>query len=233
MPNTKYEAVQESLLIRIEGLRPHDRLPTERELAERFGVTRMTVRRALDRLEQERRVYRVQGAGTFVSDPAITKTLELTSFSEDMRSRGLRPGSRLEAAELIPAGTTAGRALSISPAETVVHLERVRTADDKPVCLEKVFLPTRVVPGLLEERLDGSLYDLLSHRYRITVVRAEQTVSASVLDTREAMLLEVPPVSPALVVVRTAYDQRGRAVEYAKTIYRGDRYSYRLTLERR
>jgi GntR family transcriptional regulator len=96
-----------------------------------------------------------------------------------------------------------------------------------------VFLAARLVPGLLEEPLHGSLYDLLSHRYRITMVRAEQTVTASVLDTREALLLEVPPVSPALVVVRTAYDQRGRAVEYAKTVYRGDRYSYRLTLERR
>ncbi|MEV0269153.1 GntR family transcriptional regulator [Hamadaea sp. NPDC050747] len=233
MARTKRELLQNHLgrLIEYE-LAPHDRLPTERDLAEEFAVSRMTVRQALERLEQERRVYRVQGAGTFVAPPAITKSIELTSFSDDMRSRGLRPGSRLRVAEDIPAGAEIGFALGISPSAPVVHIERVRTADGEPMCLEHTYLAGATVPGLLDEPLDGSLYDVLRERYRITLVRAEQTIRATVLDQGAADLLAVPAFSPALLVERTAFDQRDRPVERAVSTYRGDRYSYQIALVR-
>jgi GntR family transcriptional regulator len=230
---TKSGQLREYLLRRIDDeLRPHDRLPTERDLAEDFSVSRLTVRRVLDRMESEHRVYRIQGAGTFVSEPRIAKSLELASFSEDMRQRGLVPGSRLIAARELLAGARIGYALNLSPADTVFHIARVRTADGTPMCLENAYLPTRLVPGLLDLPLEGSLYDLLSAEFRIGLERADQAIRCTVLDPDDAEMLEVPPLSPAFAVERTGYDARGRAVEHAEALYRGDRYTYNVILHR-
>jgi GntR family transcriptional regulator len=214
-------------------LRPHDKLPTERELAGELAVSRLTVRRVLDDLEHERRVYRVQGAGTFVREPHVAKSLELTSFTEDMRSRGMTPGSRLVVAEETSAGARIGQALELSPAESVVHIARVRTADDEPICLEHSYIPSRLVPGLLQRDLQGSLYELLGQQYRLRLEHAAQTIMATVVESEDARLLNVPVFSPAFCVERTGYDARGRAIERAESLYRADRYSYQVTLNRR
>nr|WP_055503139.1 GntR family transcriptional regulator [Nonomuraea pusilla] len=212
-------------------LSPHDRLPTERSLAEEFSLSRLTVRRVLDQLEQEGHVYRVQGSGTFVSEPRIAKSMELTSFSEDMRSRGRRPGSLHVTSERVPAGAEIGYALRISPSAEVLHVRRVRTADDEPMCLENSYFPSELIPGDLVLTLHGSLYAELATR-GITLHRAEQTIRATVLDPADAEALQAPPFSPAFLVQRTAYDARGRAIERGESLYRGDRYFYQLTIYR-
>jgi GntR family transcriptional regulator len=135
-------------------------------------------------------------------------------------------------AETIAAGAEIGFALDLSPSAPVIHIERVRTADGQPMCLEHTYLAGAAVPGLLDEPLDGSLYDVLRERYRITMVRAEQTIQATVLDQATAELLAVPAFSPALRVERTAFDQRDRPVERAVSTYRGDRYTYQIALVR-
>lgn len=213
-------------------LDPHRKLPTERELAEEFQASRLTVRRVLDRLESDGLVYRVQGAGTFVSEPRISKSIELTSFTEDMRARRLRPGSVVVRAALVGAGAAVGYALRLSPAEEVVHVERVRTADGVPMCLEHAYLPARLVPGLLERDLSGSLYEVLARDYHLRPVRAEQAIRATVVDAEAASRLGVPTFSPAFLVQRTGFDSRGRPIERAESLYRGDRYTYELTLYR-
>ncbi|MER7278370.1 GntR family transcriptional regulator [Dactylosporangium sp. NPDC000244] len=226
---TKHERLHAHLETLIQGgIGPDQRLPPERELAEAFGVSRMTVRHALDRLERERRVYRVQGAGTFVARPPIAKTIELTSFTEDMRRRGLVPGSVLRVFETVAAGPEIGYALSLSPADEVVHVERVRTADGIPMCLEHAYLPAALVPGLTT--LEGSLYSELHRRYRIRITHAEQSIRATVLDQEAAARLDAPPFSPALLVERTAFDERDRPVERAMSTYRGDRYSFEIAV---
>jgi GntR family transcriptional regulator len=230
---TKSGRLRQYLLSRIENeLQPRGKLPTERDLAEEFNVSRLTVRRVLDRLESEGRVYRIQGAGTFVSERRIAKSLELTSFSEDMRQRGLKPGSRPMLAEEIHAGARIGYALGISPADRVIHIARVRTADGTPMCLENAYLPAQLVPGLLDLTLTGSLYEMLSGEFRIDLENATQTIRCTVLEPAEAGLLEVAALSPAFAVERTVYDTRGRGVEHAEALYRGDRYGYSLTLQR-
>lgn len=231
---TKADQVRAHLTDMIDaGLAAHDRLPTERELADDLGVSRLTVRRALDRLEQTGAIYRVQGAGTFVSEPVITKSIELTSFSEDMRARGLRPGSQSSTTERVAAGPRVGDALGLDATSIVVHLQRVRTADDSPMCLEHSYLDADLVPGLADPLGGDSLYAILESEFSIAPERADQTIKATVLDPSTAQLLGVPPYSPALLVTRTAYDVRGRAIEYAESLYRADRYSYEISVTRR
>jgi GntR family transcriptional regulator len=213
-------------------LGPHGRLPAERELARRFGISRLTVRRVLDRLEAEGEIYRERGSGTFVSERRLTKSLELTSFTEDMAARGMTPGSRLLEARARPAGTDVGGMLQVSPREEVVHIRRVRLADGLPICLEDAFLPSALFPGILDSPPAGSLYEHLRARYDVRMAWADQTINATVLDPDQAALLEAPEFAPAFDVSRLAFDTRGRRSEYTRSIYRGDRYAYTLTVRR-
>jgi len=229
----KSEQVRRHVLQLVDlQLRPHDKLPTERELAGELEVSRLTVRRVLDTLERERRVYRVQGAGTFVREPHVAKSLELTSFSEDMRQRGMTPGSRLLIAERRAAGARIGPELALSPGDPVVHLVRVRTADGEPICLEDSYIPEALAPTLLDMDLEGSLYELLNLHFRLQLEHAVQTIKATVVDEQDARLLAVPTFSAAFRVERTGYDARGRAIERAESLYRADRYRYDVTLYR-
>ncbi|MGW3627009.1 GntR family transcriptional regulator [Streptomyces sp. NPDC000880] len=228
----KHEVVRGHLLGLLQEAAPNDRLPTERELTEALGVSRLTVRRALDQLVSESRVYRVQGAGTFVAEPSIRKSNAFASFSEDMMARGLLPSAQLLTAELTVAGAHHSWKLGVSPGERLVRIDRLRLTDGVPMCLESVHVVERLVPGLLDQSLDGSLYDLLSKTYGIVIERAEQTVTATVLDAADARHLAVPPLSPALQVERVTYDEEGHSIELARSLYRGDRYSFEATLHR-
>lgn len=231
--HTKSERLRQHLVEVIDqGLEPHSKLPTERDLATEFDVSRLTVRRALDRLEHEGLVYRVQGAGTFVAAPRITKSVELTSFSEDMRARGLEPGSSVLVTETIPAGARLGAKLRVSPSDDVFHIRRARTADGEPMALEDSYLNPRLFPGLIDNVGSDSLYRILETEYGMRIEWAEQSIHASVLEPDEAALLGAPPFSPAFYVTRTSFDAQDRAVEYAESTYRGDRYHYELQIHR-
>ena len=232
---TKSALLRAHLLGLIEGgLKPHDKMPTERELAETFGVTRLTVRRALDQLGYEGRVYRTQGAGTFVSEPRIAKSVELTSFSDDMRARGLAPGSQLAEIAEVPAGAEIGARLGISPRDAVTHIYRVRTADGEPMALERTHLPAQRLPGLESADLtDASLYELLERTWDVRVADADQWASVVRLTTDEAAILQVDADQPALLFQRLTRDPVGAPIEYVRSLYRGDRYEVHTRLERR
>jgi GntR family transcriptional regulator len=230
---TKRQIVRRHLEAQIRrDLEPHRRLPAERDLAEELGVNRLTVRRALDELERDGLIYRVQGAGTFVSVPQVSKSFEFASFTEDMRVRSMAPGSLSTEVTLEAAGAQVGYALGLSPSAKVVHVRRVRTADNVPMCLENSYLPHELVPGLEDGMQSESLYEALTQRYGLRPERADQTILATVLDESSAKALLVAPFSPAFHVKRTAYDSRSRAIEYAESLYRGDRYSYTLSITR-
>jgi GntR family transcriptional regulator len=232
-PRTKSEQLRQYLANVIDGgLEPHSKLPTERALAVEFDVSRLTVRRALDRLEHDGLLYRVQGAGTFVADSHITKSVELTSFSEDMRARGLLPGSSILVSETIAAGARIGAKLRVSPSAEIFHFRRARTADGEPICLEDSYLNAQLVPGLINNMGDESLYDVLEQDYGLRLEWAEQSIRASVVEPEEAEILHAPPFSPTFYVARTSFDRQDRAIEYAESIYRGDRYHYELQIHR-
>lgn len=228
----KHEELRLALLAGITGSPPHTPLPTEREISAEHGVSRNTVRQALDALETAGSVYRVQGAGTFVAPAVVSKSLTLTSFSEDMRARGLEPASRLLAAETVRAGHRIAERLGVEPDSDVVRVCRLRLADGSPMCLENVHFPAARVPGLAEEDLTGSLYELLGARYRLDIRTAEQIVRAVDLDEAESALLGVALGSSGLRVQRVGLDHRDTPVEATTTIYRADRYDIRFTVRR-
>ncbi|MEU0567436.1 GntR family transcriptional regulator [Nonomuraea sp. NPDC005983] len=228
----KYQHVRGLLVAEIDLLQPDEALPQERELAERYGISRATVRQALQLLTEEGRVYSVRGKGTFVARQRISKDPVLTSFSEDMLARGLQPGSRLLSAEEVPAPATTARALEIEEGTPVYRIVRIRLADFLPMCLETLHLPARLFPKLLDQDLEGSLYRVMETRYNTRVSGADQDLTATVLTKLQAELLGVPARSPALRAMRISVDTRGRLVEEAESLYRADRYNFHLVIRR-
>jgi GntR family transcriptional regulator len=207
---------------------PGDRLPTERELAARYGCSLITVRRALDELSRERRLTRVRGRGTHVSAPPIDRNLQGSlSFGEEMQRLGKVPETRLVAARPQSAAETVAAALRIEPGSPTVYLERLRSASGTPMLLEMVHLPAERFPGLLQADFEHhSLYDLLATRYRTPVARARETLEPALVPTREARLLGVKPQSLALLVEGLAFTIDGTPVEYGRTYVRGDLSRY-------
>jgi GntR family transcriptional regulator len=219
----KYEALRARIEADIRaGLRPHDPLPSERQLMVSYGVSRMTVRQALSMLADDGLVYRIQGSGTFVADPAkISKSLSLTSFSEDITARGMVPGSSSQRVQRVEADADVAQDLLLSPGAAVVHIERVRTADGSPMCIENVWVPADLLPANFGTGPMDSLYATFESLGLGPEV-ADQTLRAT-----------VAPHSPALLVSRVTYTSDARPIERARSLYRADRYDFRVSVQRR
>jgi GntR family transcriptional regulator len=231
---TKQSETRDRVLDLIEQLGVGEAIPSERQLSANLGVSRLTVRAALDNLVREGFLVRRRGAGTFVSEPKIAQELTMTSFTEDMRRRGMRPESRTLDLRVVPAGARLGRVLHVSPSERIVVAKRLRLADDETMAIETLHVRDGLVPDLsareLEER---SFYELLSERYGIDIVGGIQTIEPTVTNEEESEALGVPLHSPAFLFERVTRAETGEIVEYVRSIYRGDRYRLVTELNRR
>jgi GntR family transcriptional regulator len=222
---TKQRETRERVLELIETLVPGDAIPSERQLSGDLGVSRLTVRAALDDLVREGYLVRRRGAGTFVNEPKVAKGLVISSFSDEMRERGMRPASRTLELRVVPAGARLGRILHVSPSEAVVVVKRLRLADGEPMAIELLNTRQSLVPGLTATDLEeNSFYDLLASRYGIEIVGGTQTVEPTVTNEEESESLGVPLHSPALLFERVTRSAAGDVVEYTSSTYRGDRY---------
>jgi GntR family transcriptional regulator len=228
----KYDSIRERVLDLVEELETGAAIPPERELCARFGVSRMTLRRGIDDLVREGYLDRQQGRGTFVAVPKIAQSLTMTSFSEDMRRRGLAPGSRTLSLKMVTAGARLGRRLEVPPAAKVLQVLRLRLADDEPMAIETLSVPAATVPDLTAgDLVNASFYELLESRYGIVVASGRQTIEPTVLNQDEAELLGVPLHSPAFLFERSSRAPDGTVVEFVRSIYRGDRYQLVVDLE--
>jgi GntR family transcriptional regulator len=232
-PIPKYTQLRELLLGLLEEQRlPVDApIPSERELCQAYGLSRMTVRQAVDHLVSEGRLYRVPGKGTFVARPKIDMPLRLVSFTADMRARGLTPGARELDRRRILAGTHLARAFALEAGAEIYVLERLRTADGEPMAIERSHIPAALAPGLLDQPFaDRSLYDVLEQSYDIVFDAGEQTIEAAIVEPADAKLLDVPRGSAVLRMEQRS-SAAGVCAEVVESIYRADRYRLHTALE--
>lgn len=230
---TKQSEARSHVLDLIEQLGVGEAIPSERQLSTTFGVSRLTVRAALDELVREGLLVRRHGSGTFVSEPKIAQELTMTSFTEDMERRGMTPASRTLDLRVAPAGAHLGRLLHVSPSEPVVIISRLRLADRETMAIETLHVRESLVPGLSARDLERqSFYELLLDRYGIDVVGGRQTIEPTVTNETESEALGVPLHSPAFQFERTTRSSTGEIVEYVRSIYRGDRYKLVTDLHR-
>ncbi|HHV55442.1 MAG TPA: GntR family transcriptional regulator [Firmicutes bacterium] len=213
---------------------PGEQIPTELELARRHGVSRITVKQAIQKLVLEGRLYRIQGKGTFVARPRLSRKLKtITSFTEELKQRNLRPGIKLLLFEVQTAVPKVARALGIGDHDAVAVLRRLRLGDDEPMGLQTAYLPFSLVHPLLREEdklATGSLYSVLEGM-GLRPVRAVEEYSAVLLDTPTAHLLGVRPGSPAFAVERVSYLPDDRPIEFVESFLRADRYTLQVELE--
>jgi len=230
---TKQRETRDRVLELIEALGIGEAIPSERQLTTDLGVSRLTVRAALDELVRDGYLVRRRGSGTFVSEPKIAQELTMTSFTEDMQNRGMSPASRTLELKIVPAGAQLGRLLHVSPSEPVMVAKRLRLADHETMAIETLHVREALVPNLSARDLERqSFYEILLGRYGIDIVGGLQTIEPTVTNEVESEALGVPLHSPAFLFERTTRSQSGEIVEYVRSIYRGDRYKLVTELNR-
>ncbi|HLA73142.1 MAG TPA: GntR family transcriptional regulator [Steroidobacteraceae bacterium] len=220
-----YQQLQRALREAIENgvIAPEDALPPERDLAEMLGVSRITVRKAIDELAEEGLLVRKQGSGTFVSNRVEKNFAKLTSFSEDMRARGREPRSVWLTKAAGTVTPEESLALRSSPGTPVFRFHRIRYADDAPMAIEYATVLANCLPSL--EAVATSLYEALEQTGN-RPVRALQRLRAVLFTAEQAKLLKAQERDAGLLVARVGYLKDGRAVEFSQSYYRGDIYDF-------
>jgi GntR family transcriptional regulator len=203
-----------------------ERLPTERELAERFGVSRATIRQVLDALEHSGLVRRRRGrtGGTFVTQNRVNLDFGyLAGIPSYLRAQGFRAGAHVVSARVVPADARIAEALQIQLSDPVHDIVRVRLADEVPISLEHARFPVALFPDLLAQPLTDSMYDVLSTKYGHTATRAVERLTAVLADASQAGVLGIRVGDPMIAIERITYDQTERPLEFSNDLFRGDR----------
>lgn len=210
---------------------PGAALPSERILAERFGLARMTVRHAIDALVGEEILERVVGLGTFVRKPKLDLQVKLTSYSEEMQRRGMVPAAKVLSFEQIAASAFLARELQLEEGTPLVRFRRLLLADGEPMSVDENFIPAHRVPGLLDGEPPTSLYNVLRDNYGLVMEWGEDMIEATAASPSTARLLNVEVGMPLLKIQRHAFVSRTMA-DYSVSYYRADRYKLWVPLQR-
>lgn len=230
-----YVQIREGLRREIEEriLTPGDKLPSEDELADKYGVSRMTVRQGLMDLIDEGLLYRRHGLGTFVAQPQVERDhTGLTNFFENSRQKDVKASIQVLIADILPARLKVAKALNLKEGELAIHIKTLRFSDDIPVTVHDAYVPYRLFSQLLQEDLESRhLWDYME-KYGYKVKKAVQRLEAREADEELASLLKIEVSTPILYKERTVYSDDGTPVEFTYCYNRGDRYSLTVTLTR-
>ncbi len=225
-----YIQIAEGLLDRIQSgnLAPGDRLPPERELSAALGVNRRTVREALRVLGTQGLITRQRGVGTFIAHPKIERQADhLVPFTQGMQSRGYVTGAKVVLLKQRMCAVSVAEQLSLPISSPIYYIHRLRFLNNEPTMLEKFILPTGYFPEFERHDLENrSLYEILETEYSVIISQARQSIEAVSATEYEAGLLDIGSGAPLLLEQRLGLDQNGRPVEYAKDLYRGDRFRF-------
>lgn len=223
-----YAQIEEQLAAAIAAgsFAPGEQLPGEVRLAGQLGVSRMTLRHALDRLERRGLITRTVGrrGGTFVTKPKLDLDLRaFAGFSEQLRRQGITAGAQVVSAVEQPAGTDVATALEIDEENPVYKLVRIRSAGGEPIALEHSYFPAVRYPGFLDQTLRESIYDLLEEHYDDHPTKALERIEALAAGPEEAEALCIAEGSPVMLLERIAFSDRDVPLEFARDFFRGDR----------
>ncbi|EGA88502.1 GntR family transcriptional regulator [Planococcus donghaensis MPA1U2] len=208
-------------------------IPSERELTEYFGVSRMTVRQSVTNLVNEGLLYREKGRGTFVASPKVEQPLNgLTSFTEDMLARGMTPSNKIIGFEILEPEADVAADLQLADGEKVYFIERIRFADDKTMAIERTYLPVERFPGLHRDLLQGSLYAMIENNQQLKISHATQRMEAGMVKKDDAELLQIDVPAAILMIERISYLDGDVPFELVRSTYRADRYKFTTEIKR-
>jgi GntR family transcriptional regulator len=229
-----YQLEQEiKALIENGDLSPGDVVPSERELSEKYEISRMTVRQAINNLVNDGFLIRKQGIGTFVAKQKVEQKLKgLTSFSEDMRSRGMVPSTQVLEFQIVSPNKVISEGLALPNGSPVYEIKRIRLADGIPMAFEISYLSVERIPGLTREVVEGSLYHYVENDLHFKIHYANQVLEASIAREMESKVLSIQEGMPVLLMKRTTYLEDGRPLEVVKSVYPGDRYKFVVDMQR-
>jgi len=220
-------------MIENEELKPGNVIPTERELCELQGVSRMTVNKAIMSLVNEGILYREQGKGTFVAKPKENQQLsQLKSFTEDMSEKGLQTNTKILSFKIIKTTKQSKSILNMPEEEDyVIEISRLRMCENEPIALETVWIPRYLFPDMTKETIEGkSLYVVFKEKYGYNIKKAKQTIEPILLNEYESELLHQDNNALALMFRRITSMENEIPIEYTKAIYRSDKYKYEVIL---
>lgn len=232
-----YDLIEQNLrdLILRGQLLMGETVPSEWELADLYGVSRLTVRTALDNLTRQGWLIRRHGVGTFVAHPNVTEiSPSKLSFTEQMRAIGRVPSSRLISLHVVEADVEVAAMLKLAQGEPVVEIVRVRLADGEPILLETSYLSQKRFPGLenATELISSSLYEWLASHYQTSVTMMDQTLEPVLLKEIQAQHLETQPGTPAMFSKVLAYTNAAEPIEFSWSVTRGDQCRFFFSFRR-
>lgn len=209
-----------------------DKLPSERELCEKYDISRATVRRAMVELEKNDYIYKKQGKGVFISSKAFEQDLlSFYSFSEEMKKIGKTPSSIVIDFEVEKSDAKISEILELDIDTEVYKFTRLRLADGEPMMLETTYLPTDRFEALSRELLsNNAMYDVFTDKYNVEFGKAEETFQATAINSKEEKYLKVKKNSPAILLKRLTYENE-RVIEYTISVARGDKFKFHVVLD--
>ncbi|BBY26450.1 GntR family transcriptional regulator [Mycolicibacterium sediminis] len=233
---TPTEELRRRIVADINAGAPGTKLGSERDLSEHYGTSRSSLRQVLAALEEAGLVDRVIGraGGIFISHAQVQRSLsDVVGVPAFLANQGYVAGTRVLSTRITAPDRATQHALNLTAEDFVVEIQRVRLADGSPISLELAQFPADAFPGLLEQQLGGSIYEMLESRYGLVTARADERIEAVNATPEEATLLGIKPKSALLLITRVTYDQNETPCEFSRDLFRGDRTRLAVTVQGR